>query len=72
MKTHFSKSIRLLLSAAAITLLISVGISGCSVNAGPSFPPPSQLSASSEATTVTVLQPGSREWTDANWGDTGL
>ena len=72
MKTHSSKSTRLLLSAGAITLLISAGIAGCSTNADPSLPLLSQFSSSSEGTTVTPLQPGSREWNDANWADTGL
>jgi hypothetical protein len=71
MKTHYFKNIRLALSAGAITLLVAAGISGCGVNADPGLTPPPQSSASSETTTVTP-QPGSREWNDANYGDSGL
>jgi len=72
MSTHVLKDFRLALSVGAITLLIAGGISGCGVTVDPALTPPPQASASGETTTVTPLQPGSREWNDANWGDTGL
>ena len=71
MDTHRFKSIRLALSAGAITLLVAAGISGCGVNADPGLTPPAQTSASSN-TTIATPQPGSREWNEANYGDSGL
>jgi hypothetical protein len=71
MDTHSFKSIRLALSAGAITLLVAAGISGCGVNADPGVTSPVQSSASSKTTIVTP-QPGSREWNEANYGDSGL
>jgi hypothetical protein len=71
MKRHFFKTIRIALSAGAITLLIAAGISGCGVNAHPGLTPPAQPSASSKVTIVTP-QPGSRQWNEANYGDSGL
>ena len=72
MKNNVPKSIGLALSAGAITLVLLSGISGCSIRADPGLTPQSQSSASSETTTVTPTQASSREWNDANWGDTGL
>jgi len=71
MNVHFFKNTRLAL-AGAITLLVACGVSGCGVTANPALTQRAQASASSETTAVTPIQPGSREWDDANWGDTGL
>jgi len=72
MKCILPKGIGLVLLAGAITLTIMSGISGCSIYANPGLTPQSQPSASSEKTRMTPPQGGSREWNDANWGDTGL
>ena len=72
MKRNVVKNIGLALSAGTITLVILSGISGCSIHADPGLTQQSQSSASSEKPTVTPRQAGSREWNDANWGDTGL
>jgi len=71
-KKNVLKSIGLALSAGAITLVILSGVSGCSIDADPGLTQQSHSSASSEKPTVTPPQAGSREWNDANWGDTGL
>ena len=71
MKAHFFKNLKLALSTGAIMLLIAAGVSGCGVNADPGLTPPPQSSVSGETTPVTP-QPGSREWNDANYGDSGL
>jgi len=72
MKAHTSKNIRSTLWAGVLTLLIASGISGCGVYADPGLRPGAQPAASNGTATVMPLQPGSREWNDANWGDTGL
>jgi hypothetical protein len=70
MKSYLSKGVKHALSVGAIAL-VSTGILGCSfMKADSGLTPPARISASSE--TTTPLQPGSREWNDANWGDTGL
>jgi hypothetical protein len=71
MRTHFFNNIRIALSAGAITLLTAAAISGCGVNADPGLTPLPQF-APSGVTTIVTPQPGSREWNDANYGDTGL
>ena len=70
MRTHLSKSVKRALSVGAIAL-VSTGILGCGgINADPALPALARSSVSNE--TTTPLQPGSREWNDSNWGDTGL
>jgi len=71
MKTNLLKNIKLALSVGAIMLLIATGVSGCSVSADPEPIPPSQSSAFGKTVIVTP-QPGSKEWNDANYGDSGL
>ena len=60
MKNNVPKSIRLALSAGAITLAILSGISGCSIHADPGLTQQSQSFASTEKTAVTPPQAGSR------------
>jgi hypothetical protein len=71
MKTQYSRNIRLAAAAGALTILVVAGISGCGVSVDPGLTRPLQSSASSDPTTTTI-QPGSREWNDMNWGDSGL
>jgi hypothetical protein len=71
MKTQYSRKIRLAASAGALTILVAAGISGCGVSMGAGLTRPPQASAPSDPTIVTP-QPGSREWNDANYGDSGL
>jgi hypothetical protein len=70
MKIQFSKKIGRALWAGTAALLIAAGIIGCGVNADAGRTAP-QSFASNKTPTVTP-QPGSREWNDANFGDSGL
>jgi hypothetical protein len=70
-KREASKRTSFAWSAAAFALLIVAGISGCGIDADPPLTSPSQASASGARTLVTPPA-GSKEWNDANWGDTGL
>jgi hypothetical protein len=70
MKADFLKNIKPALSVGAM-LLIAAGVSGCSVSAAPDLTPPPQSSAFGKTVIVTP-QPGSKEWNDANYGDSGL
>jgi hypothetical protein len=71
MKTQYSRKMSLAVSAGALTLLVAAAISGCGVSVNSGLTRPPQASASSDPTIVTP-QPGSREWNDANYGDSGL
>jgi hypothetical protein len=71
MKTHYSRNTRLAVWAGALTILVAGGISGCGVSVDPGLTRPPQASTYSDLTIVTP-QPGSREWNDANYGDSGL
>jgi hypothetical protein len=71
MKTDSLKNIKPALSVGAIVLFIATGVSGCSISAAPDPTPPPQSSAFGKTVVVTPHQ-GSKEWNDANYGDSGL
>ena len=71
MNTQYFRNIRLAVSAGALTILVAAGISGCGVSVDPGLTQPPQASSSNDPTAMTI-QPGSREWNDANYGDSGL